>query len=524
MMASLNEHPSFIEDFSELSQCSEEDQTLEDGSSDFDMDSEDCFEDPDFDCGQTSDDSEWELEVYNQKRPRLTSPISSPTKSPGRSPRRLPGRSPGQSNRGRGKAASPDAAISGTAADWHDMDEPDVEPSKPPFKPTRTPGPQLINSSTYSPLQLFNLFFTSSVMQTILANSNAYGELKSQGLKRAWKAITEHELYAFISLVIYMGFVKCSAISDYWCKSAVYSLPLPSKIMPRRRFQAILASLHLSHPQVDAENEKKKGTPAYDCLCKIKPLYGQIVEACKSNFQPFQSIAIDERMVKSKSRSKLKQYMKDKPTKWGYKLFVLADSSCGYTWNFFIYEGKAVMENGKGVGYDSVMKLLDQKVLGTGYKLFVDNFYTSPKLFQDLLKSKILACGTIRRNRTEGKIMAKKAARGTIHWIRQNNLLFVSWMDTREVLMCSTMHKAFDGDTVKRRIKGKNKEWSLVNVPVPPAVKEYNQYVMFFHFGLFAFFLSSLLGHIVFLRLVALTLWSLSVLTGAWGVWTSLMP
>lgn len=72
--------------------------------------------------------------------------------------------------------------------------------------------------------------------------------------------------------------------------------------------------------------------------------------------------------------------MKAKPNKWGVKLFVLADSSNGYTCDFSIYAGKSRFVSGQGLLYDVVNSLMDSSFLGRGYHLYVDNFYTSPKL------------------------------------------------------------------------------------------------------------------------------------------------
>ncbi|KAJ8272672.1 hypothetical protein GJAV_G00092040 [Gymnothorax javanicus] len=363
---------------------------------------------------------------------------------------------------------------------WNDIDVPDITPPLPIFKPTHLPGPRLIRTATFSPLQLFQLFFTSSALQTIIQNTNDFGCSRHSTPSSPWIDLTMHDMFAYMSLVVYMGVVKCSEFTDYWRGGKLYGLPFPRRVMTGKKFLKISQSLRLSNPAVDAVNERRRGTAGFDRLCQIRPLYDEMREACKRNYQPGQEISIDERMIASKARVGLKHNLKNKTARSGYKLIVLADSRSGYTWDFFVDEGKRQGTRGKGLSYESVMELVDINLLGTGYKLFVGNFSTSPTLFLDLLQKRIWACGPVRLNRigfskTSVNSLDAKPPRGSIRWMRKDSLLFVRWRDRRDVALCSALHTAYAGDTVRRRVKGADGLWAVKDVPIPPAVKEYYQ-------------------------------------------------
>ena len=82
-------------------------------------------------------------------------------------------------------------------------------------------------------------------------------------------------------------------------------------------------------------------------------------------------------MIGTRCRIAFLQYIPKKPTRFGIKVWVLAEAKTGYVLDFDIYTGAAADPVKKGLGYRVVMKLIEQ-YQGKGHCVFVDNYYTSP--------------------------------------------------------------------------------------------------------------------------------------------------
>ena len=57
-------------------------------------------------------------------------------------------------------------------------------------------------------------------------------------------------------------------------------------------------------------------------------------------YQPYENVSVDERTVCNRGHFTFRQFIKDKPTRWVIKLWVLADSKNGNNYDFEVYTGK----------------------------------------------------------------------------------------------------------------------------------------------------------------------------------------
>ena len=139
-----------------------------------------------------------------------------------------------------------------------------------------------------------------------------------------------------------MGFVVLPQIEDAWSTKWPFAMTTFSSIMKRDRFSLILRFLHLN----DSANYIAKGQPGHDPLYKLRPFMDPLLENFKAAYNLGREIAIDESMIGFKGRLHFIQYMPKKPTKWGMKAFVLADSSSGYTHTWRLYTGNILGTSG----------------------------------------------------------------------------------------------------------------------------------------------------------------------------------
>ncbi|XP_028160561.1 piggyBac transposable element-derived protein 4-like [Ostrinia furnacalis] len=317
-----------------------------------------------------------------------------------------------------------------------------------------------------TPIDFFNLLFNTTFM-TILVNSintHAIQVLLESPHEHSrissWKDTNIEELYVFLGLLFHMGHIKLNRINDYWKTDVLYDLPFKN-FMSRDRFLLILRNLSFSDPNLTfATTDPNKFT---------KPIIDFFNNTMKMLVVPPKNLTIDESVVLWRGRLKIRQFIQGKRHKYGVKLYILTDPK-GMTQKIHMYCGSHdVLLRGKGHA-DKVVMMLMEDYLNAGHSLYMDNFYNSVSLAENLLANKTYLTGTLRANRSRNpEITRAKLPKNQVQSRYNSRGVCVSnYRDKRTVLMISTEHDAdFINYTNKRG----------QTVAKPRVVHEYNKYM-----------------------------------------------
>ncbi|XP_020296816.1 piggyBac transposable element-derived protein 4-like [Pseudomyrmex gracilis] len=135
-------------------------------------------------------------------------------------------------------------------------------------------------------------------------------------------------------------------------------------------------------------------------LKKLKSVIDNLKAKFATIIDLAEKLCIDESLVLWKGRLSFKQYLPLKRHRFGIKLFKLVDCETGIILDFIIYTGVNTdfEKFDLGVSGDVVAHMM-RLYFNKGHILYIDNWYSSPKLAEFLHDKDTGLCGTIKKNR-----------------------------------------------------------------------------------------------------------------------------
>jgi hypothetical protein len=379
-----------------------------------------------------------------------------------------------------------------------------------PFAGEGNPGPTFLTDEsfdTFSAESFFYKFFPVVIFSWIAKWTNKVIKATNKTLRtKARKskrkvvemaATCEAEIKAWFGLRLVMACVQISNVKNYWSTKRGWKNNLIHDTMSLKRFQNLSLCMALSNP-VDNPDSWSRKTPAqkksYRAYVKkhpvypVEPTWNLVREMCCSQYKLRREISIDEAMIGYKgTKAKLRRvFMPLKPTRVGFKIYALAESSTGYLANF-----EYQCESNRKV-VDCVMSLIEP-FKGQYHHVFTDKYYTSVEVARQLLTKDTYLTGAVKDSskklandlstnpQKNAKVQRMKdlhhARRGTFY-IRQNgNMTYTAWKDSKVLTVLSNAHDAYrdkEKDTVNRKFSIDGIARSEIHtINAPPQVISY---------------------------------------------------
>ena len=173
------------------------------------------------------------------------------------------------------------------------------------------------------------------------------------------------ELRDFICVNFVMGYHKLPNVRSYWeIGSPTLRVNFVAIVLTRERFKEILGNFHF----LNNEDVVPRDHLAHDRAFKVRWLIDYLSECFLSSMELEVEQSVDEHMIKYKVRSIMRQHIKNKLIKWGFRMWYRCTPKTSYLYEFDIYTGrKERTEFGLS---ESVVLQLTEKINGSFYCIF----------------------------------------------------------------------------------------------------------------------------------------------------------
>jgi hypothetical protein len=336
-----------------------------------------------------------------------------------------------------------------------------------PLQPLEDKFPLL---ATFSPYELWKEIFDGKIMRLILKETRRYASRDKGDFAFT---ISETDVENFLGILLLSGYHTVPSERDYWANDPDLHVPIVAAAMSRDHYLKIKQYLHLANNQKLEQGNK---------VAKVSRLYALLNESLVQVGIFHTNLSVDESMVPYFGHHSSKMFIRGKPIRFGFKLWVLAGDD-GFPYKLEIYTGR---QNGTQIkmplGFSVVTRLIQPvQELSTLslHTLHFDNFFTSHQLLLHLKTLGLKASGTIRKNRTNGcernfvadKVM-KKQGRGSYEYRCDGDVYLVKWHDNDIVRVASNYLTHEPLQFAERRVGSK-----IVKVQQPNVIKNYNSYM-----------------------------------------------
>ena len=314
---------------------------------------------------------------------------------------------------------------------------------------------------------------------------------------RVWSAISFREMMMWLAICLFMVIIGMAQEKDYWCCTAFGLVPAMNfkKMtgMSYRRWRQIKRFFNCQAIRPD-DMQNNPDEPRYkktkDKLHRNRPFINTVKRMARAMCLPGFKWSIDESIIPYfGSFCPIKVYMKDKPHKFGMKVWGLWCAVTSYCLDFHVYEGRGDRFLGETERWVDFWNLGERvilafvKLIPAGSFIFTDRFFTTPRVgayIRDIYDCYLT--GTLMKN-TKGVDKenifkkSKRVGRGFFQWSfdHVSKVIQCCWLDRGPVLVMSTMMSACIVGGLSRLTWSAATGYKRQDMQCPEMAREYNQ-------------------------------------------------